>query len=60
MSSNTEETDPNFKTRLDKATKRMDPWSDNALEWVKMSPATPWILIGVAVALIGFGAWVAW
>ena len=60
MSSSTEETDPGVKAKLDAATKKMDPWADDLAKRAAASAYTPWFLIGAALLLIGFGAWVAW
>ena len=47
MSSPTDETDPNFKTRAKDAVKRADPWFDRALDWLKDKWWTP-----IAVSII--------
>ena len=60
MSDNDETTQPNLKAKLDKVTKKVDPWADDLLERAKGSAWTPWILVAAAVALICFGAYVAW
>ena len=61
MSSNAEdETDPGIAAKVEKATKRVDPWADDLLDAVKGSAWTPWWLAGAAVALIAFGMWAAW
>ena len=58
--SSDEQTDPGVKEKIEKATKRVDPWADDLLDAAKGSAWTPWILAAAAVALIGFGAWAAW
>ena len=55
-----DKTDPNIAAKVEKARAKLDPWSDDLMERVKGSAYTPWLLIGAAVALIGFGAWAAW
>ena len=59
MSSNTEETDPNFKTRAKdaarKATEAADPWADRLLDSAKASAYTPWLIVGAVVLCIIFG-----
>ena len=58
--SNDEDTTPNLAAKVEKAREKMDPWADDLAKRAAASPYTPWLLIGAAVALIGFGAWVAW
>jgi hypothetical protein len=47
-----DKTDPNWQTKLANATKRADPWFDNALESAKASAYTPWLVVGAVVLLI--------
>jgi len=54
-----DDTEPNLKARLDAATKKADPWFDRALNRAAASEWTPWIVIGVLIAAIMFGWWVA-
>ena len=58
--SSDDKTDPGIAAKVEKATKRLDPFTDSVLKWTTESAWTPWILAAVAVALIVFGAYVAW
>ena len=64
MSSNTEETDPNFKTRAENAVRKADPWFDRGIDWLKGKWWTPiavvviclpfvWVLVKGILYLVG-------
>ena len=60
MSSNTEETDPGFKTKAVKAAKDADPFADRLLGTIQGSEWSAVIIVLIVLALIGGGMWAAW
>lgn len=59
MSSPTDETDPNFKTKAKEAARKADPWADRALYAIQGSEYSAVIIGAIVVGLILFGVWVS-
>lgn len=58
-----DKTDPNWRTRLTEGTAKADPWADRILRALQRgmnwlidravsSGASPWIIVGVLIALV--------
>ena len=57
MSSPTDETDPNFKTRAKDAARKADPFAARLLGRIQGSEWTAVWIVVIVIALIGFGLW---
>ena len=60
MSSNAEETDPNFATKAKAAAKKADPFADRLLGKIQGSEWSAVIIVLIVLALVGGGMWAAW
>ena len=54
-----DKTDPGIAAKVKAGTEKADPYADTALGWMIKSAWTPWIIVAVALAFVGFGVWIA-
>ena len=57
MSSNAEETDPNFKTKAKDAARKADPHADRLLGRIQGSEYSAVLIVLIVLALVGLGLW---
>ena len=57
MSSNAEETDPNFATKAKDAARKADPFADRLLGKIQGSEWSAVIIVLIVLALVGLGLW---